>query len=84
MRIGLFDESAATITLQPDRLSSACRLFRGMVAEEDEGSDSETRRGSPSDERKGPLLLPEPHSRQLEYRIPLPAGFTARRCPPRR
>ena len=34
-----------------------------------------------SDERKGPLLLPEPHIRQLQYRIHLPAGFTPKALP---
>ena len=37
--------------------------------------------GSQSDERKGPLLLPEPHIRQLQYRIHLPAGFTPKALP---
>ena len=75
-QIGQFDEATATISLQPDGLFQRLPgLFRGVEADEDDSSASHAG-GSPSDERKGPLLLPEPHIRQLQYRIHLPAGFT--------
>jgi tetratricopeptide (TPR) repeat protein len=84
-RIGQFDATrstgcpAATITLQPGGLFQRLPgLLRGVEPEEDDGSAGH---GSPSDERKGPLLLPEPHIRQLQYRIHLPAGFTPKTLP---
>ena len=80
-RIGQFDEATATITLQPDGLFQRLPgLFRGVEPDEDESSASHAG-GSPPDERKGPMLLPEPHIRQLQYRIHLPAGFTPKALP---
>jgi tetratricopeptide (TPR) repeat protein len=81
-RIGQFDEDAATITLQPDSLFQRLPdLFRGeQPADEDDGPAGHAG-GSPTGERKGPLLLPEPHIRQLQYRINLPAGFTPKALP---
>ena len=80
-RIGQFDEATATITLQPDGLFQRLPgLFRGVEPEEDDSSASHAG-GSPPDERKGPMLLPEPHIRQLQYRIHLPAGFTPKALP---
>ncbi len=80
-RIGQFDEAAATISLRPEGLFQRLPgLFRGEQAEEDDGSAGRAG-GSQSDERKGPLLLPEPHIRQLQYRIHLPAGFTPKALP---
>ncbi len=79
-RIGQFDEATATVTLQPEGLFQRLPgLFRGEQAEED-GSAAHAG-GPPSDERKGSLLLPEPHIRQLQYRIHLPAGFTPTALP---
>jgi transglutaminase-like putative cysteine protease/tetratricopeptide (TPR) repeat protein len=80
-RIGQFDEAAATITLQPDSLFERLPgLFRGVEAGE-ERSSADHAGGAPPDERKGPMLLPEPHIRQLQYRINLPAGFTPKSLP---
>jgi hypothetical protein len=80
-RIGQFEESSATLTLQPDPLFQRLPdFFRGIVSEEDDG-DSERTTASPLEERKGPLLLPEPHRRQLQYRITMPAGFTVKALP---
>jgi hypothetical protein len=80
-RIGQFEESSATLTLQPDPLFQRLPdLFRGIVPDDDDG-DSERSTASPLGERKGPLLLPEPHRRQLQYRITLPAGFTVKALP---
>jgi len=80
-RIGQFDETTATITLQPDALFQRLPdLLRGIVAEDDE-EDAEPNTASPLEGRKGPLLLPEPHRRQLQYRITLPAGFTIKTLP---
>ena len=80
-RIGQFDESSATLTLQPDPLFQRLPdLFRGIVSD-DEDADSERATASSPEERKGPLLLPEPHRRQLQYRITLPAGFTVKALP---
>ena len=81
-RIGQFDEATATITLQPDGLFQRLPgLFRGEQAEDDDTAASHAG-GPPAGERKGPLLLPEPHIRQLQYRINLPAGFTPKVLPP--
>ena len=78
-QIGRFAETTATISLQPDGLFQRLPgLFRGVEVDED---DSDGHAGASSDERKGPLLLPEPHIRQLQYRIHLPAGFTAKSLP---
>ena len=78
--IGEFDETTATITLQPDSLFQRLPgLFRGVEPEDEDGSDHPG--GSQGDERKGPLLLPEPHIRQVQYRINLPAGFTPKSLP---
>ena len=80
-RIGQFEEATATITLQPDSLFQRLPgLFRGVESDEEESSAGHAS-GSPPDERKGPLLLPEPHIRQLQYRINLPAGFTPKALP---
>jgi tetratricopeptide (TPR) repeat protein len=80
-RIGQFEESSAMLTLQPDPLFQRLPdFFRGIVTEEDDG-DSDRTTASPLEERKGPLLLPEPHRRQLQYRITLPAGFTVKALP---
>jgi hypothetical protein len=80
-RIGQFEDSSATLTLQPDPLFQRLPdLFRGVVAEE-EDSESDRTTASSLEERKGPLLLPEPHRRQLQYRITLPAGFTIKTLP---
>jgi transglutaminase-like putative cysteine protease/tetratricopeptide (TPR) repeat protein len=80
-RIGQFDEATATITLQPsglfDRLPD---LMRGIVSDDDD-ADGERTIASPLDERKGPLLLPEPHRRQVQYLINLPAGYTVKALP---
>jgi tetratricopeptide (TPR) repeat protein len=80
-RIGQFDEAEATIKLQPDALFQRLPdLFRGVEPEEDENAAG--RAGDPpSSERKGPMLLPEPHVKQLQYRIHLPAGFKAKALP---
>jgi len=80
-RIGQFDEATATISIQPEALFQRLPdLFRGEQAEEDDSSAGHAG-GSQSDGRKGPLLLPEPHIRQLQYRIHLPAGFTPTALP---
>ena len=80
-RIGQFDEAAATITLQPDGLFQRLPgLFRGVEPDDDDSSAAMPA-DSPAGERKGPLLLPEPHIRQLQYRINLPAGFTPKALP---
>jgi tetratricopeptide (TPR) repeat protein/transglutaminase-like putative cysteine protease len=80
-RIGQFDEATATITLQPDGLFQRLPgLFRGVESDEEDSSPSHAG-GSQPDERKGPMLLPEPHIRQLQYRITLPAGFTPKALP---
>ena len=80
-KVGQFDEAAATVSLQPDGLFQRLPgLFRGEQAEEDDNSGGRDG-GAPSDERKGPLLLPEPHIRQLQYRIHLPAGFAPTALP---
>ena len=54
--------------------------MRGVVSDDDE-ADSEQTTASPLEERKGPLLLPEPHRRQLQYVITLPAGYTVKALP---
>jgi tetratricopeptide (TPR) repeat protein len=75
-RIGQFDEAAATIALQPEGLFQRLPgLFRGVETGDEDRSASRAG-GSQADERKGAMLLPEPHIRQLQYRINLPAGFT--------
>jgi hypothetical protein len=80
-RIGQFDEAAATIALQPDGLFQRLPgLFRGAELEDDDSSANRTGGAAP-EERKGPLLLPEAHIRQLQYRIHLPAGFTPKALP---
>ena len=80
-RIGQFDEATATITLQPDSLFQRLPgLLRGLESEAEESSASRTS-GSQPDERRGSMLLPEPHIRQLQYRIHLPAGFTPKAFP---
>ncbi len=80
-RIGQFDEAAATITIQPDALFQRLpELLRGIVTEDDD-ADGERTTASPLDERKGPLLLPEPHRRQLKYLITLPAGYNVKALP---
>jgi hypothetical protein len=79
-RIGEFEDAAATITLQPDGLFQRLPdLFRGV--EPDEDDSSKPAGGSSEGQRKGPMLLPEPHIRQLQYRIHLPAGFKAKALP---
>ncbi len=81
-RIGHFDESSATLTFQPDPLFQRLPdLFRGIVSDDDDGTDSESTTAASPEERKGPMLLPEPHCRHLEYRITLPAGFTVKALP---
>ncbi len=80
-RIGQFEEATATITLQPDGLFQRLPgLFRGVEPEQEESSAGHAG-GSQPDERKGAMLLPEPHIRQLQYRIHLPAGFTPKALP---
>jgi len=80
-RIGQFDESTATIVLQPDGLFERLPgLLRGVDSEEDSSSGSHAG-GSPPGERKGPMLLPEPHIRQLQFRVHLPAGFSPKTLP---
>jgi len=80
-RIGQFDEAAATISLQPDGLFERLPgLLRGVESEDTE-SAADHAGGSLPAERKGPMLLPEPHIRQLQYRIHLPAGFTPKALP---
>jgi hypothetical protein len=80
-RIGRFDEVSALITLQPDGLFQRLpELFRGLEPEEDDNSANRAG-GSAGGERKGAMLLPEPHIRQLQYRIHLPAGFKAKTLP---
>lgn len=80
-RIGQFDETSATITLQPDALFQRLPdLFRGVVSD-DEDADSEQTAASSLEDRKGPLLLPEPHRKQLQYLITLPAGYTVKALP---
>ncbi len=80
-RIGQFDEATATITLQPDNLFERLPgLLRGVEPDE-EGTTAGHAAGAPPEERKGPVLLPEPHIRQLQYRINLPAGFTPKALP---
>src|SRR5208283_5388287 len=81
-RIGQFDEATATISLQPEGLFQRLPgLFRGEQAEEEDSSASHPAASPADDERKGPMLLPEPHIRQLQYRIHLPAGFTPTALP---
>ena len=80
-RIGQFDESTAMIALQPDSLFQRLPgLFRGVEPEEEDSSPAHGG-GGPPDERKGAMLLPEPHIRQLQYRIYLPAGFRPKALP---
>ena len=73
----------ATVVLQPDPLFQRLPdLLRGIASDEEEQGEETERTTLPnSDERKGPLLLPEPHVRQLQYRITLPAGFTPKSLP---
>ena len=81
-RIGQFDEATATISIQPDSLFQRLPgFFRGEQAEEEEGSSAGHAGATQSEERKGAMLLPEPHLRQLQYRIHLPAGFTPKALP---
>ena len=81
-RIGQFEDSTATITLQPDPLFQRLPdLFRGIVSDDEDSADSELATASSLEGRKGPMLLPEPHRRQLQYRITLPAGFTVKTLP---
>ena len=54
--------------------------MRGIISEDDD-ADGDPATASPLDERKGPLLLPEPHRRQLQYRITLPAGYAVKALP---
>src|SRR5208337_28503 len=48
---------------------------------EEAGNSADHANESLPGERKGPMLLPEPHIRQLQYRIHLPAGFTIKALP---
>ena len=80
-QIGQFDEATATITLRPDGMFQRLPdLLRGVEPEEDDSSASHTSADPPGG-RKGPMLLPEPHIRQLQYRIHLPAGFKPKSLP---
>ena len=80
-RIGQFEESAATITLQPSPLFQQLPdWFRGIEPDDDD-ADSDHAAASSPDERKGPMLLPEPHRRELKYHIALPAGFSVKALP---
>jgi transglutaminase-like putative cysteine protease len=80
-RIGQFDEATATITLQPDNLFERLPALLRGVEPDDESSSVSHVDGSPPEGRKGPLVLPEAHIRQLQFRIHLPAGFSPKALP---
>ncbi len=54
--------------------------MRGIAADDDD-DDSDRTTASPLGERKGPLLLPEPHRRQIQFLVTLPAGYTVKALP---
>jgi transglutaminase-like putative cysteine protease len=85
-RIGRFHDSEATVTIQPDPLLDQLPgLFRGEEDEdkEDKGEEGGSARASQprGGQRQTPLVLPEPHVRQVEFRIVPPPGFVVRALP---
>ena len=80
-RIGQYQDTDATISLVPEPLFD--RLpgwFKGLDTDAD--GDDGHRTGQPEPgERRTTMLLPEPHVRQLQFRVTPPPGFVPRKLP---
>jgi hypothetical protein len=81
-RIGQFQDAEATVSIQPDTLFDRLPgLFRGEESDKEE-DDHGPRPSQPlGNDRHSPLVLPEPHVRQVEFRIAPPPGFVVRSLP---
>jgi hypothetical protein len=85
-KLGEFDGNRATITLQPDLLFDRLPgIVRGVPEEDKEGDGSPPVSASDdadAGDRKSPLELPEPHIREIQFRVVPPPGFVAKALPP--
>jgi hypothetical protein len=80
-RAAKYNSQDIALALRPDPLFERLPgLFKGLdsEAEEEDGPRVSETDGS---ERKSPLVLPEPHIREVEYHITPPTGFTAKTLP---
>lgn len=80
-RIGQFEDAEATVGLQPDPLFDRLPgLFKGVDSDKDDEDGRRVIQVEPGD-RRSPLMLPEPHIRQLQFRVTPPPGFVPRALP---
>ena len=79
-RLGQFQDTEGTVSLLPDPLFDRLpELFKGV--EPDKDDDAGKADAAQPGERQSPLVLPEPHIRQLEFRVTPPPGFVPRALP---
>jgi transglutaminase-like putative cysteine protease len=81
-RVGQFQDNAATVAIHPDLLFDRLPgLFRGEESDKEEDDHGARTSQLPGSPRQTPLLLPEPHVRQIQFRIVPPPGFVAGELP---
>jgi hypothetical protein len=94
-RLGQFQDTEGTVSLLPDPLFDRLPdLFKGVESDKDEDdakdnaavkndgpAKDDEKADAPPAERQSPLVLPEPHIRELQFRVTPPPGFVPRALP---